>query len=397
MKKYTIFCLLFLTFSCTQKGDDLYLQRAKELLKTTPVVDTHIDFPWYLVEHNEWYKPNYTAFALRNPGGEFDYERAKAGGLYGAFMSIYIPSRLQKDPERPRQVADSLIQMIYDIAKAYPDKFAIPIRAADVESNFKKGIISLPMGMENGAPITNLNNIAYFHERGIRYVTLTHALDNHISDSSYDTLHLNEGLSPFGKNVVHEMNRVGIMVDVSHLSDAAISDVLEVTSRPVVATHSACRHFTPGFERNLTDDQIRAIAAKGGVIQVPFSALFLDPIARKHWKDTVESGLEKLKLNVRTPEGEAYVRAYEKEHNVDVFLSVKTVVNHIDHIVKIAGIDAVGLGSDFDGTGPTMPPDLRDVSTFPVVVAELLRRGYKDEEVKKICGENLIRVWKACE
>jgi membrane dipeptidase len=397
MKKFTFIVLALFAFACNKAKEDPFLIRAHELLKTMPVIDTHIDFPENLVEHKEWYKPGYTAFAINNPRGEFDWTRAKKGGLYGAFMSIYIPSDLQKEAGRPRQMADSLLFMIDEIVKTYPDKFAIPTHAIDIETNFKKGIISLPMGLENGAPITDLKDIAYFHQRGVRYVTLTHAADNHISDSSYDSLHINGGLSPFGVNVVKEMNRIGIMVDVSHLNDDAIADVMEVATRPLVATHSACRYFTPGFERNLTDEQIVAIAAKGGVIQVPFSALFLDPIARKHWKETLEPALEKSKMNVRSPEGEAYIRAYEKEHKVDVFLSVKTVVNHIDHIVKLAGIDAAGLGSDFDGTGPTMPPDLRDVSTFPVVVAELLRRGYKDDEVRKICGGNLIRVWKACE
>ena len=173
--------ILFIVFilalfpSCTSGkrnvSADHLLNRAQQVLKTTPIVDTHIDFPWHLVERNKWYKPGYTAFALKNPEGDFDLERARKGGLYGAFMSIYIPSAYQKEPGRPKQVADSLIDMVHAIAKEYPGQFALALHADDVLAQFKKGIVSLPMGMENGAPIESLADVAYFHRRGIRYVT----------------------------------------------------------------------------------------------------------------------------------------------------------------------------------------------------------------------------------
>lgn len=371
------------------------LRKARELLATTPVVDTHIDFPWHLVERKKWYKPGYTAFAIKNPEGDFDYERAKKGGLYGAFMSIYIPSQYQKEAGRPKQVADSLIDMVYAIAKDYPGNFALALRADDVLTNFQKGIVSLPMGMENGAPIETLADVAYFHKRGIRYVTLTHGKDNRISDSSYDSLHTHHGLSDYGREVVREMNRVGIMVDVSHLSDEAIRDVLQVANRPLIATHSGCRHFTPGFERNLSDSLILGIAKTGGVIQVPFSMYFLGNKYRDAWHKA-EAEMEKRKIPEFGPEAAAVLKELVRQGE-PVYATVRDVADHIDYIKNLAGIDHVGLGSDFDGVGLALPHDLADVSAYPRLIAELMRRGYSDRDIKKICSGNVLRVWKANE
>jgi len=368
------------------------LRHARAILTKTPIVDTHIDFPWHLVERNKWYKPGYTAWALKNPDGDFDFERAKKGGLYGAFMSIYIPAHYQKVPGRAKQVADSLIDMVYAVAKDYPGKFALAMKANDVTTNFKKGIVSLPMGMENGAPIETLADVSYFHRRGIRYVTLTHSRDNQICDSSYDTLHTHKGLSEFGRQVVREMNRVGIMVDVSHLSDDAIWDVLEIARKPLIATHSACRHFTPGFERNLSDTLIRAIAKTGGVVQVPFSHYFLSTDARAKFT-AAEKALKDKKLDENSPEG----RAFMKQQLTLAGITVRDVADHIDHIKKLVGVDYIGLGSDFDGVGLALPPDLADASMLPNLIAELLRRGYSETDVRKICSENVLRVWRANE
>lgn len=374
-------------------GDNArYLKKARSILAGTPVIDTHVDFPWSLVERKEWYKPGYTALALKHPGGNFDYERAKQGSLYGPFMSIYIPAGYQKTKGRSKEVADSLINMVYAIAKDYPDKFALAYKSADIEQNFKKGIISLPMGMENGSPIETIADVAYFHKRGIRYVTLAHSRDNQISDSSYDTLHTHKGLSPFGREVVKEMNRVGILVDVSHLSDDAIRDVLEVSRKPLIATHSACRHFTPGFERNLSDSLIQAIARTGGVVQVPFSHYFLSTRAREVFK-AAEAALKAKNLDENSPEGRQFMREELTKGNI----TVRDVADHIDHIKRLVGIEYVGLGGDFDGVGLALPPDLEDVSMYPNLVAELLRRGYKESDIRKICYQNMLRVWKANE
>lgn len=363
-----------------------------KIMAETPVVDTHIDFPWHLAEHNKWFKPGYTDLAVKNPEGDFDFERAKKGSLYGAFMSIYIPAANQKVPGRSKQVADSLIDVVNAVVKAHPDKFALAMRADDVLKNFKKGIVSLPMGMENGAPIEALPDVAYFHGRGIRYVTLTHSRNNRICDSSYDTLKTHGGLSEYGRQVVREMNRVGIMVDVSHLSDGSIADVLKVAKKPLIATHSACRHFTPGFERNLPDSFIVAIAKTGGVVQVPFSHYFLSTKARDVFKQA-EKAMKDKGLSETSAEGRAFMRAELTRAGI----TVRDVADHIDHIKKLVGIDHVGIGSDYDGVGLALPPDLADVSAYPHLVAELLRRGYSEEDIAKICYKNVLRVWKANE
>lgn len=394
--------ILFLTLLCScfacarHRLADSQLRHVRRILNTTPIVDTHIDFPWYLVEQEQWYKPGYTAIALKNPAGDFDFERARQGGLYGPFMSIYIPAKYQQEPGRARQVADSLIDMVQAIVRDYPDKFALAPRAADVEASFKKGIVALPMGMENGAPLEKIEDVAYFHQRGIRYVTLAHSRDNRIADSSYDTLHTNGGLSDYGRQVVREMNRLGIMVDVSHLSDAAIWDVLDVAQKPLIATHSGCRHFTPGFERNLPDTLLRAIARTNGVVQVPFSQFFLGKEVGEAWR---KAGRERSakKIPEVGPEAEAFYRDYGKRNGEPFWISVREVADHIDHIKNLVGIDYVGLGSDFDGVGLALPPDLADVSMYPNLLAELLRRGYSDSDIRKICSENVLRVWRANE
>jgi membrane dipeptidase len=386
-------CSIALAGCATHRAHEARLAHARRILATTPLVDTHIDFPWSLVERNEWYQPGYTALALRHPGGEFDFERARQGGLVGAFMSIYIPSALQLQKGRCRSMADSLITVIDQVVTNHPNQFMRADRADDVITAFQRQKIALPMGMENGAPIERIEDVAYFHKRGIRYVTLTHNKDNQICDSSRDAARTNQGLSPFGEAVVREMNRVGIMVDVSHLSDETIVDVLRVSTKPLVASHSACRHFTPGFARNLPDSLVQAVARTGGVIQVPFSHYFLSTDSRSEF-DAAEQRMKQSGFNDdKKPEAKAFMRKELKKMDTNV----GTVADQIDYIVRLVGIDHVGLGSDFDGVGLALPVDLADVSMYPNLIAELLRRGYSEADIKKVCGENLLRVWRANE
>ena len=380
-------CILLLAFDALLSVAQS--REAVKMAKETPIIDTHIDFPWRLKEQKVWHTPGYTQYALANPEGDFDYARAKKGGLSAAFMSIYIPASVQQDPDESRRLADSLIDMVHEIARVHPDKFALALRADDVLRNFNKGLISLPMGMENGAPIRSKADVAYFHERGIRYVTLTHSRDNHICDSSYDTLNTHAGLSEKGRELVREMNKAGIMIDVSHLSDKAIWDVLEVSKKPVIASHSACRHFTPGYNRNLPDPLIKAIAAKGGVIQTPFSYYFLSAESRRFYLDA-NARMRELELSADTPEGRKWMRKELKKSDI----GVKAVADHIDHIRRLVGIEHVGIGSDFDGVGLALPPDLADVSMYPNLIDELIRRGYTRDDLRKICYQNIMRVWR---
>ncbi len=242
--------------------------RANALTHDALLVDTHIDVPYRLRE-----TPDDVGAATET--GDFDYPRALAGGLDVAFMSIYIPASYQ-ETGGARALADSLIDMVEGIAAGAPDRFAVVRSVADVDRLRSPRRVLLALGMENGAPVEgDLANLRHFRDRGIRYVTLTHSRDNEISDSSYDDAGTWGGLSDFGRDVVREMNRLGIMVDVSHVSDAAFDDVMDVTTVPVIASHSSARAFTPGFERNMSDAMIERLAENGGVVQINFGSTFL--------------------------------------------------------------------------------------------------------------------------
>lgn len=360
-----ILSLLFGTLiSCTSpdtsenKVEDIQ-SRADSLAHANIIIDGHVDIPYRLRKNPE-------DISVRTDAGHFDYVRAKEGGLDAAFMSIYIPS--EKENNGAKALADSLIDLVEGLAIANPDKFAIALSPDDIAAQFNRGLISLPMGMENGAPIEgDLDNITYFHNRGIRYITLTHAKDNHICDSSYDTTRTWNGLSPFGEEVVAEMNRVGIIVDVSHITDSSFYQVMRLSKTPVIASHSSCRYFTPGFERNMSDDMIKVLAEQDGVIQINFGSHFLHEDFQNR------------------PEGDS-------TNNT----TVQMVADHIEHVVKLVGIDHVGFGSDFDGVSD-LPKGLEDASQMPNLLAELLKRGYSDEDIAKICYQNTFRVWRAVE
>jgi len=311
-------------------------------------------------------------------------------------MSIYIPSERQLTPDNGKAMADSLISMIEGIVQAHPDKFALARTPNEIEENSKSGKISLPLGMENGAPIGNdLNNVKYFFDKGIRYVTLTHGKANQICDSSYDTLKRKQnGLSPFGEKVVTEMNRIGMMVDISHVSDSAFYDVLKIAKAPVIASHSSCRFYTPGFERNMSDEMIKALAKNGGVIQINFGASFLDSTARVNHNllDSLGKMLESKGLTSKDSAAQSIIDQFAKNHS-DLYSDVERVADHIDHVVKLVGVDYVGIGSDYDGVGDSLPLGLKDVSDYPNLLYVLLKRGYSEEDIKKICSGNIFRVW----
>jgi membrane dipeptidase len=262
-------------------------------------------------------------------------------------------------------------------------------------------MMSLALGMENGSPIEgDLDNVRHFHDRGIRYITLTHSLSNHIADSSYDNNRQWHGLSDFGIEVVREMNRLGIMIDVSHMSDDAFWQVMRVSEVPVVATHSSARHFTPDFERNMSDEMITKLAGGGGVMQINFGSSFITHEARLY--HSARSDEEKL-FKAKNPglsdkEVEARVHPiYAQEHGPYPYATLEDVLDHFDHVVKLVGVNHVGIGSDFDGVGDSLPIGLKDVAAYPNLIEGLLRRGYSESDIRKILGENLLRVWDAAE
>jgi membrane dipeptidase len=382
--------------STSTSNDDLLRTKAFELAQQFVLADTHVDLPYRLKIKHFRLEREYMGIPVSTTEGDFDFERAKKGGLDAPFMSIYIPSDYQQKPDNGKALADSLINMIEGIVQAHTDKFALARTPSEIEDNSKAGKISLPLGMENGAPIGNdVKNVKYFFDRGIRYVTLTHGKQNQICDSSYDTLNRSwNGLSPFGEKVVAEMNRVGMMVDISHVSDSTFYDVIKITKAPVIASHSSCRYFTPGFERNMSDDMIKALGKNGGVIQINFGASFLDSLARVNSKvlDSLEKTLQEKGLTSKDSAAQPIIDQFAKNHS-DLYSDVERVADHIDHVVKLVGIDHVGIGSDYDGVGDSLPLGLKDVSDYPNLFYVLLKRGYTDEEIKKICSGNIFRVW----
>ncbi|MFN7115749.1 MAG: dipeptidase [Saprospiraceae bacterium] len=363
------------------------------------IVDGHVDLPYRMGVKNFRPTKEFLGIPIQSKEGDFDYVRAKKGGLTAPFMSIYIPSSYQQTGGA-KEFADSLINMVIEIAKGNPDKFKIARSPQEVEANFKKGLISLPMGMENGAPIgDSLSNVAYFQRRGIRYITLTHGKDNQICDSSYDTTRTWNGLSPFGREVVKEMNRVGIMVDVSHVSDSAAFQAIALSAVPCIASHSSVRKFTPGFDRNMSDEILKALAAKGGVIQINFGSSFLDKKVRDYQdkkREELRKLLEAKKLKIDDAAAKPIVDKFQKD-NPSLYADVETVADHIDHVVKLVGINHVGFGSDFDGVGDSLPTGLKDVSQYPNLIYSLLKRGYSEEDIAKISYKNVFRVWNAAE
>ena len=375
------------------------LQAAKEIAQTTIVVDGHVDLPYRMKVGGFTLKREVLDVSVRTPDGNFDYPRAKEGGLDAPFMSIYIPAANQAIPGASKALADTLIAMTERIAATFPDKFAMAYSPADVRLNSAKGLISLPMGMENGAGIEDdLTNVAYFHRKGIRYITLTHGKDNLIGDASYDNTATYGGLSPFGEKVVAEMNRVGIMVDLSHVSDNTFRDALAVTKVPVIASHSSVRKFTPGFERNMSDELIQGLAKNGGVMMINFGGAFLDSAytsGTAQVREHLVNWLAENKLSRSDPRAQQYIEEYTAKFTP--FPTVARVADHFDHVVSLVGIDYVGLGSDYDGVGDSLPTGLKDVSMFPNLFSELLRRGYSKEDLEKISYKNVFRVWQAVE
>ncbi|MEP2511019.1 MAG: dipeptidase [Reichenbachiella sp.] len=372
-----------------------YKAQAELLAKKFIITDGHIDLPYRLAEEGHMTSGELPDLSeLVN--GNFDYVKASEGGLDAPFMSIYIPASLQKKSGASKALADSLITMVEQITTTFPKHFALASGPSDVQRNFENGLVSLPMGMENGSGIEDdLENVKYFFDRGIRYVTLTHSKDNLICDSSYDPSRTWNGLSPFGREVVKEMNAQGIMVDISHVSDSTFYQVMAMTNVPCIASHSSVRKFTSGFERNMSDDMIRKLAANNGVIQINFGSTFLLHKSRLKYDTLKEVKKEFMAQNPGASDSVWSVYENEWMESNDFFADVKDATDHIDHVKNLVGIDYVAFGSDYDGVGNSLPTRLKTTADYPKLIEELLIRGYSEEDIEKICNKNVFRVWNA--
>jgi membrane dipeptidase len=389
------FCAVFsitLALVSTNSYGESQIEQAKRLANQLMIIDTHIDAPFRLTR-------DYQDLTHAAPRGEFNLPKAKAGGLDVAFMSIYTPAKHQTEGGA-KALANQLIDSVEAMVGRAPDTVALGLSVEQVRDNHKKGLVSLAMGIENGAAIEGeLSNLKHFYDRGVRYVTLTHGKANLISDSSYDKNRPWGGISPFGKKVIAEMNRLGMMIDISHLSDPAALQAVELSEVPVVATHSSIRKFIPGFERNMDDQLLKALAKKGGVIQINFGSTFLDHAARS-WQTKYTSHfkayLAENQLDRFSAEAKRFTTDYRKQHPFP-YSPIERVVDHIDHVKNLVGIKHVGFGSDFDGVGDTLPKGLKTVADYPVLIEALLRRGYSETDIAQISSGNLLRVWQAAE
>jgi membrane dipeptidase len=378
--------IIVMTSSCRNspaKDPDLKLrQEAERISRTSLILDSHIDWPDFVLADPE-------DISMQTSLGDFDLVRARKGGLDAVLSVAYISPDL--DTGTGRLMVDSMLKIIRHYPDTYPEKFAVSNTPAEVRGNFAKHLFSLVPCLENGSPVgDDLQYLQYLKDQGIAYITLCHSKTNQICDSNFDPERKWNGLSPLGSELIREMNRLGIMVDISHSSDSTVVQALRISEAPVIASHSSCRHFVPGFERNLPDDLIRAIAEKNGVIMVNFCTQFLDSVCLRNTEE-IQQILESRNLNYDSKEGNDLIMEFAKTNRL--VCDSRQLVDHIEHIIKVAGIDYVGLGSDFDGIGPLKPADIPDVSGYPVIIYELLKRGYPEDDIVKILSGNFLRVW----
>ena len=388
-----LICLLLIDRPALGDGPDFSIsERAKQIHRASYVWDGHNDLPWALRERNDL---RIEKTDLNNePKLHTDIPRLRAGNVGAQFWSVFVPSKT-RHTGTAFQTTIEQIDCVYALVKKYPDVFEIALNSNDVERIRSSGKIASLMGVEGGHSIENsIGKLKELFARGARYMTLTHGDTLDWADAATDDSK-SDGLSPFGEEIVREMNRMGMLVDLSHVSPATMSDALDITTAPIIFSHSSAMSIA-NHPRNVPDDILRRVKSNGGIVMINFFSGFVVPESAKNMKDM---------FGVR--------REFEKEFGSDSDLAknamlkwrsshpiypgdASVVVEHIDHVAKIAGVDHVGLGSDYDGI-EVVPKGLEDVSTYPLLTELLLRKGYSENELHKIMSGNMMRVLKACE
>jgi membrane dipeptidase len=376
-----------------QAPPDALLERARRLHSEVPLIDGHNDYPWAVREK----VPSLDLATLDIRGSQpktmTDIPRLRAGGVGGQFWSVYVPASLQGQAAVTTTLEQ--IDIVHRMMKRYPDTFELARTAADVERIFAAGRIASMPGIEGGHSIDGSLGVLRMMDRlGARYMTLTHSDNLPWADAAGDEPKLG-GLSAFGEEVVREMNRLGMLVDLSHTSPDTMADALRVTRAPVIFSHSSARAICD-HPRNVPDDILRQLKTNGGVVMVTFVPSFVAPEGGRQYP-ALQAEMRRLRAaHANDPKAlQAAVEAYWRA-NPGPPATLAMVADHIDHIRKVAGIDHIGIGSDFDGISQT-PEGLEDVSKYPALSAELLRRGYGDGDVKKILGLNVLRVMRDAE
>ena len=367
--------------------------RAREILRTTPLIDGHNDLPWALRQGfaRDPYAVDLTTNLDETTSLHTDIPRLRAGGVGGQFWSVYVPASLE--PVEAAKATFEQIDMVRRIVGAHPDVFELATTADDVERIHGQGKIASLIGIEGGYSIDDsLGLLREFQEAGVRYMTLTHSRTTTWADSATDAPKYG-GLSPFGEDVVREMNRIGMMVDLSHVSEETMVDAMRVSEAPVIFSHSSARAVTD-HPRNVPDSVLRAMSEDGGVVMVTFVPGFISS-AQVDWTKRVEA--EAARLGVSASQGApdprltAWVAANPRPD-----ATLADVVAHIQHVREVAGIDHVGLGGDFDGVG-SLPLEVQGVDAYPRILAALMAAGWTESDIRKLSGENVLRVMRAVE
>ncbi len=393
MKHLLLLLLISFTSFSQNKSEKRLLKKADKIHAKAFTVDTHADAPINMMDMEGF--DIGTKHKYEEDGTQIDFPRMKEGGMDAMFFAVYL-GQGKRTPEgnaEAKEKALKIFKKIHESIDANSTSVSLVKSAKEGFSAHKAGKLGVFIGMENGWPVgTDLSNLKLYYDLGLRYITLAHSFNNDLSDSSGDPQGAEYGgISKLGEACITEMNRLGIVVDVSHLSDSAFYDVIRLSKAPVFASHSSCRALCD-VKRNMTDDMIKALAAKGGVIHINFVADFL-----KKPSAEVAISIKTIRMQVQkadaTPEDKkrlnAELRQIKYKYPSDI-PTVKDVVNHIDHVVKLVGIDHVGIGMDMDGGSDVI--GVEDVSKIKNVTIELLRRGYSAKDIKKIWGENTMRV-----
>jgi len=364
------------------------LERAKRILRETPLIDGHNDLPWAIRE-DSLARGNVASYDLRQrTRGHTDLERLRAGIIGGQFWSVYVPGEYRDSGFARVQLEQ--IDIARRIIERYPERFTLALTADDIRRSFRQGKIGSLIGMEGGHAIENsLGALRAYYDLGARYMTLTHNVTLDWADAAMDSVR-RDGLTAFGESVVREMNRLGMLVDLSHASPATMSDALNVSVAPVIFSHSSARALVD-VPRNVPDSILRRLPANGGVVMVTFVPAFVSAEVLKH-----EMSVRPTIVQLRQQYGDdsAAIRraiAEWRVANPAPRATLGQVADHIDHIRRVAGASHVGIGGDFDGISETVR-GLEDVSTYPALFAELVRRGWSDRDLRRLAGENILRV-----
>jgi membrane dipeptidase len=373
-------------------------KRAEIIHQKAFTIDSHCDSPLVIMNEDFDIGKSHNA---KETGTKYDLPRMEKGELDASFFAVFIGQGNQDSAGLAKAFIQSnqIIEAVYKAIKSYPDKAEIALTPEDGYRIEKEGKRAIYLGIENGYALAdNIENVDYFYKKGIRYITLVHTRNNHIADSSTDSTNFN-GLSDFGKEVVKKMNKLGIMIDISHASDSTFYDVLSLTKVPIIASHSCSRALCDN-PRNLSDDMLRALAKNGGVVQMCILSDYVKKMPSYPARDSAHAAFEAKHSNWANYTDEQRRNGIREWQQLDVkypaiLANVSDVADHIDHMVKVAGIDHVGIGTDFDGGGGVN--GCFDVSEMENITLELVKRGYTEEQIVKIWGGNFMRVFKEVE